>query len=228
MATFNSVIQSNDKTMIQVAVLLTRYGFDLGGLSPLEVIDKWLTSYSAHWIRLAIVEALYQGRYKAVSIEQILRLWQRRSRVTFHFNHEFERLICRHLLLEHSTPTNNQPQSSLKNLQHHIADEQDSVETSLILDHTIKTPESSQVSLPIPRENAPKIFNDRHPSSVSPLTKIDSEPDPSDHKPSVSYQTPLMLTDGKTPSSIHQFVPYADDSHLYTKLRAVLHQRLVE
>lgn len=77
-----------------VVDLLTHYGFDLGGNNARELIDRWLSTYSESWVRWAVIEALYQGRYKAVSVEQILQLWQRRQQPRYHFNYEFERLVC--------------------------------------------------------------------------------------------------------------------------------------
>jgi hypothetical protein len=82
----------------QIATLLNRYGFELRGVSPQEILAEWQPLYPLKWIRLAVVEALYQGRYKAISVEQILNLWLRRGQPTFHFNLEFERLICHSLL----------------------------------------------------------------------------------------------------------------------------------
>lgn len=76
------------------ASLLIHYSFDLGGYPARELIVIWLNNYSASWVRCAVIEALYQGRYKAVSVEQILAFWQRRGLALYHFNHEFERLIC--------------------------------------------------------------------------------------------------------------------------------------
>lgn len=76
------------------ASLLHHYGFDLGGDAIEPLLLAWQEQYPAFWIRLATIEALYQGRYKAISVEQILALWQRRSQPLYHFNHEFERLIC--------------------------------------------------------------------------------------------------------------------------------------
>jgi hypothetical protein len=35
-----------------------------------------------------------KGRYKAVSVQQILVFWQRRDQATYHFNMEFERMVC--------------------------------------------------------------------------------------------------------------------------------------
>ncbi len=84
-----------DKTAIAHALdLLTHYSFDLGDRTASQLIEQWLKSYPAGWIRWAVIEALYQGRYKAVSAEQILQLWQRRQQPCFHFSYEFERLVC--------------------------------------------------------------------------------------------------------------------------------------
>ncbi len=77
-----------------VVDLLIHYGFDLGGNPARQLIDRWQATYSAGWVRWAVIEALYQGRYKAVSVEQILQLWQRRQQPCYHFNYEFERLVC--------------------------------------------------------------------------------------------------------------------------------------
>ncbi len=80
-----------------IEVLIESYGFELNGKTPEEITKCWLYEYDYHWIRLAIIEALYLGRYKAFSVEQILNLWSRRGHARFHFTHEFERLICRRL-----------------------------------------------------------------------------------------------------------------------------------
>ncbi len=77
--------------------LLTHYSFDLGGYSASELVKRWENQYPSNWVHLAIIEALYQGRYKAVSAQQILTLWLRRNHPSYHFNMEFERLICNKL-----------------------------------------------------------------------------------------------------------------------------------
>lgn len=76
------------------AELLHHYSFELAGYAVAQQIEIWLEYYPTEWLPLAIIEALYQGRYKAISVEQILNLWQRREHPVHHFNHEFERLIC--------------------------------------------------------------------------------------------------------------------------------------
>jgi hypothetical protein len=85
---------AKDSVASEVIELLTRYSFDLGGYAVDRLVTYWLEHYPTNWLRLAVIEALYQGRYKAISVEQILNLWRRRGRTLYHFNHEFERIIC--------------------------------------------------------------------------------------------------------------------------------------
>lgn len=97
--------------VIQASDLLRHYGFDLSGKTSEQIVNQWLQDYEASWIFLAIFEALYQGRYKAISVHQILIFWKRRGEPIYHFNSDFEYLIC------HQPPQNllakKQPQSSL-------------------------------------------------------------------------------------------------------------------
>ncbi len=74
--------------------LLTHYSFDLNGYSASALIKRWQAHYPVDWLRIAVVEALYQGRYKAVSVQQLLTSWQRRGQPNYHFNMEFERMVC--------------------------------------------------------------------------------------------------------------------------------------
>ncbi len=76
------------------AKLLTHYSFDLNGFNTSELINRWQVEYPLHWLHLAVIEALYQGRYKAISVQQILTFWRRKGEATYHFNMEFERMIC--------------------------------------------------------------------------------------------------------------------------------------
>lgn len=84
-----------EKMMLAHTVdLLTHYSFDLGTETAHQHLNRWLKQYQSGWIRWAVIEALYQGRYKAISVEQILQLWQRRQQPCYHFSYEFERLVC--------------------------------------------------------------------------------------------------------------------------------------
>ncbi|MEM7579253.1 MAG: hypothetical protein AAF316_05250 [Cyanobacteria bacterium P01_A01_bin.80] len=89
--------QTSNVTNNLAVSLLTHYSFDLGGYNASELVKRWENQYPSNWVHLAIIEALYQGRYKAVSAQQILTLWLRRNHPSYHFNMEFERLICNKL-----------------------------------------------------------------------------------------------------------------------------------
>jgi hypothetical protein len=73
--------------------LLAYYNFQDEVQSREQLLDSWLRSYPLDWVRLALIEALDQGRYKSASVEYLLRLWQRRGQPTPHFSREFERLV---------------------------------------------------------------------------------------------------------------------------------------
>jgi len=81
----------------QAILLLEKYSFEIIGCSARAFVTYWADDLPIGWIRLAILEALYLGRYKAVSVSQILALWERKGQPQPHFNAEFERLICHHL-----------------------------------------------------------------------------------------------------------------------------------
>jgi hypothetical protein len=88
-------LQEPEKSaIVHASDLLTHYSFDLGDRTVSHLTQHWLKDFSASWIRSAVIEALYQGRYKAVSVDQILLLWKRRNQPCYHFNYEFERLVC--------------------------------------------------------------------------------------------------------------------------------------
>ncbi|MDT9246552.1 MAG: hypothetical protein P5702_21615 [Limnospira sp. PMC 1291.21] len=81
----------------QAEVLLNHYSFDLEGKTSSQIIINWSEIYDVNWLHLAVIEALYLGRYKSISVQQILELWKRRNQPIYHFNSEFERLICNKL-----------------------------------------------------------------------------------------------------------------------------------
>lgn len=88
---------NHDLSLAQAHSLIDSYDFDLGREKAPQLLQGWLEKYSASWIRLATIEALYLGRYKAISVEQILNVWLRLGSPQTHFTYEFERLICRKL-----------------------------------------------------------------------------------------------------------------------------------
>jgi len=96
--------QTKTAVAAEIAMLMVRYSFDLGNYSPEQWINQWLQQYPDLWLHGAVVEALYQGRYKAVSVWQILDLWQRRGKPLRHFSREFERMVAGHTLQLLVTP----------------------------------------------------------------------------------------------------------------------------
>lgn len=86
---------TNDSATAYTIALLNHYGFELGGYNLQELVTLWLNEHQENWVRLAAIESLYQGLYKSISVGQILAFWSRRGRPIYHFNHEFERIICR-------------------------------------------------------------------------------------------------------------------------------------
>ncbi|MGD1858923.1 MAG: hypothetical protein ACFB0E_03005 [Leptolyngbyaceae cyanobacterium] len=79
----------------QAQLLLEEYSFDLSRFSANQLVAIWQQrlGMDPSWIRAAVLEALYLGRYKAFSVEQILQGWKRRGYPVRHFNSEFERVV---------------------------------------------------------------------------------------------------------------------------------------
>ncbi|MGB3297284.1 MAG: hypothetical protein WBA76_03365 [Phormidesmis sp.] len=89
-ATFSTSLEAQ-----QAATLMEGYRFELGHHDARQWVSLWLAFYRPSWIRDAVVEALYQGRYKSVSVRQILELWNRRGQPIRHVTYEFEAAVCR-------------------------------------------------------------------------------------------------------------------------------------
>ncbi len=97
-------VDEYDRDFEQAIALLEHYSFDIAGSSARGFSTYWAEDLPTEWLRLAVLEALYQGRYKAVSVSQILALWERKQKPQPHFNDEFERLICDRLFAELDVP----------------------------------------------------------------------------------------------------------------------------
>jgi hypothetical protein len=204
--------QKEDVQIIETSALLNCYGFDLRGLTPQDLIDDWLKSYSCLWIRWAVVEALYQGRYKAISVEHLLNFWLRRGEPSFRFSSEFERLI-----------THNLPKSYRTDLDLTVKPKDDEIVLSV-------PPKFSLPSFPAPPPLLEPILN--QVSSVisedEPLEGIFNEP--------VAVEEPENLIEpvaanGISPlktRSIHRFIPVLEESDLLGKLRMVVRRELAQ
>jgi hypothetical protein len=184
----------------EIAMLMIRYSFDLGNYSPEQWINQWLQQYPDLWLHEAVVEALYQGRYKAVSVWQILDLWQRRGKPLRHFNREFERMVAGHRL-----PLLFTPDAVLS--PNYAAENNASDSSDALTDHR---PAAASLILP-----------------PSPLGGFQSRIQP--YKPSSQFHLalPEKMT---LPQSyirvanqppIQQFVPTPETSELHSKLKSI-------
>jgi hypothetical protein len=81
---------TDEHTVIE---MLSRYGFDLGGQTAVNLVRAWKKSYEPTWLLPATIEALDRGRYKAASIEQVLTGWQRLGEANPRFSAEFAGMI---------------------------------------------------------------------------------------------------------------------------------------
>jgi hypothetical protein len=103
----------NPNLLLHAEDLLSYYSFDLGQQSAATVLQTWATTYPVQWIRWAIIEALYQGRYKAVSVAQILQIWARRKQPQTRFDADFEKLICERLPRKLIVPSSAEGESAI-------------------------------------------------------------------------------------------------------------------
>ncbi|MEM1684825.1 MAG: hypothetical protein Q6J68_00095 [Thermostichales cyanobacterium SZTDM-1c_bins_54] len=70
---------------------LIAYRFALEGKPAPLWVERWQRLYPTAWIPLGVMEAFYQGRFKATSVDQILRSWQRLGSPRIQFDAEFAR-----------------------------------------------------------------------------------------------------------------------------------------
>lgn len=83
-----------DSPLTTTSNLLTYYSHEAADQTQEHLLDHWLRTYPSRWVRLALIEALYRGRYKTISVAELLAAWQRRGQPIYYFNREFEALIC--------------------------------------------------------------------------------------------------------------------------------------
>ena len=115
-ATFSTSVEAQ-----QAAALLSGYQFELGSHDARQWVSLWLEFYRPTWIRDAVIEALYQGRYKSVSVRQILELWNRRGQPIRHVTHEFEAAVCREFgevkLVAIASPQNRRRKANISSIR---------------------------------------------------------------------------------------------------------------
>ncbi|MEC4985274.1 MAG: hypothetical protein SAJ37_03355 [Oscillatoria sp. PMC 1068.18] len=202
----------------QAVALLSHYCFEMKGYTAEELIFQWRETYSATWIRLAVIEALYQGRYKAISVEQILHFWERREQSTYHFNHEFERLICRKIPRDLLASPEDLAENLVPEDWYFTEPEPPIIQSSQPeLETTSPTTNLSDNSAPISPEETPsakQIF------SPELLPETELQPETKSDKNKLSYQPDWTRVE-VVQSPIHQFTPSDEASEFLLKLKAV-------
>ncbi|HHP7243892.1 MAG TPA: hypothetical protein ACFE0H_04315 [Elainellaceae cyanobacterium] len=230
--------------------LMSRYSFDLGGHTVEHIVDHWLKYYPSEWLQPAVVEALYQGRYKAISVEQILTLWYRRGRPLHHFNGEFERMVCGHA--SETAVSCDDRVSNAESTKNHFdslqaeptvtpLDNRKFDQTGTTIDQTTSDDLEDKPSDDLPDSLLPFEFRspryhegDRTEPETVELLSAESPIEPFRPPDELDTDAAELLTWskgqlGQSPQSpqspIHQFVPTPGSNRLYSKLKAVLDHR---
>lgn len=211
---------TTDLAVAYAIALLAHYKFELRGYTSEELVNLWLGKYPANWVRMAVIEALYQGRYKAVSVEQFLTVWMRRGQPIYHFNREFERLISRKL------PQNLTAPLDLTAVD--LMEEYDFPPLIPSADDTTEDEASFEDRLGSSTATATEDSSSMVPSTYAELTEKSLQPksQPPEVRSKVSsrstYDVDWSRCDLKK-SPIHQFTPPPDASDFFLKLKAVAH-----
>lgn len=201
--------------------LLRYYKFALDGQSAPDVLQQWAKDYPVEWIHLAIVEALYQGRYKAVSVEQILTMWHRRQQAQPHFDPDFAQMIRQRLPKNFKRP---EPESKSP-----IAALAEAIQANAHLHHEKTAIVSANSTL----EELTQFVNSRRSRQASVDAVIDhaeAEVDEAVKQAQQQITHEAVSPEGgkisaKPPThAIDRFTPDTADSELITKLRSVSSQ----
>jgi hypothetical protein len=214
---------TTDPVVAYAVALLSHYKFELRGYTAQELVNLWLRNYPAIWVRLGVIEALYQGRYKAVSVEQILAVWGRRGQPIYRFTHEFERLISRKL-----------PQRLTARLG---ATSIDLIQELSLPSLTLSSPETVDEPARLEvktQEQEPTAKEDTLPPAMMPredLTEASVELDKQLSGALMTNADIIRTYDADwsrcelSKQPIHQFTPPPDSSGFYLKLKAVVQQQ---
>ena len=207
---------NHDISLAQAHSLIDSYGFDLGREETPKLLQSWLEKYSSSWIRLATIEALYRGRYKAVSVEQILNVWLRLGVPQTHFTYEFERLMCRKL------------PKHLSDFPDIEGDDSKTLEINFeLLDYT-ENITAVKISQPSPISNQMESSLEKDTLGLEQAFQ-----NPGKSEDNISFISALGLaykadwTDFNIGSKIiHQFIPLPDVSSFFNKLKTFGEERL--
>lgn len=211
---------------MQIATILNQYRFEMRGYKAQELIERWLPIYSLNWIRMAILEALYQGRYKVISVEEILKIWHRRGHPTFHFTGEFERLVCKNLPEGELVPSAAVMVENCQSFTAPLVDPCSEKQPEKVSYH--QNGHTAKQSDPLLNLANNSLFEDPRKvmsnvgELISQLTIETPKLPESVHQPSNGNgKQPKETTPVNFKTAIDEFMPLLDGSELYPKLKAV-------
>jgi hypothetical protein len=187
---------SNHPAALLAADLLRYYNFELETCAIDQQIAAWLTEYSAKWIQQAVVEALYQGRYKVISVRQILALWQRRSQPVNRFTGDFERLVCnkipRTAIPQLPQPIQPPPQQAQPSLSYRKM----LLQLPSLASRLERLPNIPTLQITSPTESLSANTHNHHPFTTSPINAF-LDQDSSNLETSDSAHSNILSTEPK-------------------------------
>jgi len=211
----------------QARTLLQEYCFDLAGYQPSELVSVWQARLEAEpsWIRAAVIEALYQGRYKAFSVEQILRVWKRRGHPLRHFNNDFERVVCGPIdpnASKYAAMTTMRPSDFLTPQSDSRGDRSESVSDAASVTVTASESPTPAQSSSAPEVSPPPEHLDQATPASSALSPPVSPAPALPPSPPIAYPTSATRpADFSQPQPIRKFTPQPEASEFYYRLQSV-------
>ncbi len=196
-----------------VVALIVRYGFDLGGQSALALVRSWSCKYDPSFLSLAVVESLHLGRYKAVSIEQVLSSWQRRGEVMPHFSPEFAEMISGPEVLAKLTIADDEESAAELELEKTLFSDSEIAEAHRSTEiFELSDPALDEGSgLPEPPVSQSLLATEPHPASLTPII----------YPPTAPRLSPDNWYQAKEATDETNLAPPVQVSQFYYKLRAV-------
>ena len=213
---------ASERDLEHAKLLLTEYSFDLSSFRVSELIAIWQEhlQLEASWIRAAVLEALYQGRYKAFSVEQILQGWKRRGHPVRHFNSEFERVVFGPIdpIISKYAPLTGRRPSEL------MAPQSTTRQPTLPPTTSRETVEPPAAT---PAEMSPETTDSVDPSEPNaaeepnPLTAPSESSLVADSATEPSTDLPQPASLFHQPEPIQKFIPQLESSEFYHRLQSV-------
>lgn len=220
--------------------LLTYYSYEGDSQPQTSLLQDWLGHYPPEWVRLALIEALYRGRYKTISVGGLLADWQRRGQPIYHFNREFEALICQNFpkiwsdndgeagSKRSSTPSLSSSlmqNSELSAAMPQTASDVDAVNSQSDVSNPTHRASQSDPSIPVESKTAQSDPLQHQGPDFSalygetPVEMSEHEEPRSDHHAEQSVGEETKFRGFVDP--IHQFTPNRESSEHYRKLVAM-------